>query len=216
LIRTDFSISTFKGGYDENFQYVLSCLRTDTHIAVDAALPLDRIESYLNGPLKAILITHTHGDHIAFIHEYLDAFPNMLMVIHKRSAGRIKALNVHFTNDNEKIQIGELLIHTLHTPGHFPDSSCYVLENIVFTGDTLFVGRTGRTVGEGSDISMLYHSVYKKLLILPQESVIYPGHDYGDSPTISISKNIKISPLLQAENERDFIKRMAAYEASRN
>ncbi|MFQ6678541.1 MAG: MBL fold metallo-hydrolase [Fidelibacterota bacterium] len=216
MIKTDFSISTFKGGYDENFQYILACLRTNTFIAVDAALPLDQIESCLSGyPLAAMLITHTHGDHIAFIDEYLDTYPNMLVIVHKMSAERIQALNVYPTIDNEKIQIGQLNLHILHTPGHFPDSSCYVLENIVFTGDTLFVGRTGRTVSQGSNTRLLYQSVYEKLLTLPLDNVIYPGHDYGQFPTISIRKNVEISPLLQAKNEQDFIKRMASYEANR-
>lgn len=215
MINTDFSINSFKGGYDDNFQYILTCLRSRTQIAVDGALPLDTVEQSLNGPLSAMLITHTHGDHIAFIDEYLDAYPKLLIIIHEQSAGRISAVNVHPTHDGEQIQMGELNIHVLHTPGHFPDSSCYTLENIVFTGDTLFVGRTGRTVGQGSDTGQLYHSVYEKLLTLHQDTVIYPGHDYGQSPTISIGKNMDISPLLQAANEQDFIERMAAYEASR-
>ncbi len=215
MINTDFSIHSSKGGYDDNFQYILTCIRSNAQIAVDAALPLDTVKPYLNGAFVAMLITHTHGDHIAFIDEYLEAYPKLLIIIHEQSAGRISAVNVHSTYDGEQILIGELNIHVLHTPGHFPDSSCYALENIVFTGDTLFVGRTGRTVGQGSNTGQLYHSVYEKLLTLPQDSVIYPGHDYGQSPTISIRKNIEISPLLQATNEQDFIERMASYEASR-
>jgi len=215
MINTDFSINSFKGGYDDNFQYILTCLRSQAQVAVDAALPLDKAEPFINGPLAAMLITHTHGDHIAFIDEYLDAYPDLLIIIHEQSAGRIRAVNVHPTFDGEQIQIGKLNINALHTPGHFPDSSCYTLENIVFTGDTLFVGRTGRTVRQGSDAGKLYHSVYEKLLTLPQDTVIYPGHDYGQSPTISIAENINISPLLQAANEQDFLERMAAFEASR-
>ena len=61
----------------------------------------------------------------------------------------------------------------------------------------------------------MYHSVYDKILSLHGNTLIYPGHDYGEKPTISIKENIKISPLLQAKSEKDFIERMAAYEANR-
>ncbi len=216
MINTDFAIRSFKGGYDDNFQFILTCLQSRAQMCVDAALPFETVRPFINGAFVAMLITHTHGDHIAFIDEYLEAFPELLIIVHEDSAGRISALNVHPALDGEQIQVGQLLIDVLHTPGHFPDSCCYKLENVIFTGDTLFVGRTGRTVGQGSDTGKLYRSVYDKLLTLPQDTIIYPGHDYGRSPTISLAKNIEISPLLQAANEQDFIERMAAFEASRN
>ena len=215
MINTDFTIRSFKGGYDDNFQYILTCMQSRAQIAIDAALPLNTLRPFLNGAFVAMLITHTHGDHIAFIDEYLEEFPELLIIIHEKSSGRISAVNVHPTQDEEQIQIGQLNIDILHTPGHFPDSSCYKLENVIFTGDTLFVGRTGRTISQGSDTGELYQSVYSKLLTLPQDTIIYPGHDYGKTPTISIKKNIEVSPLLQAANEQDFIERMAAFEASR-
>jgi len=210
MINTDFAIRSFKGGYDDNFQFILTCMQSRAQITIDAALPLEIVRPFINGAFVAMLITHTHGDHIAFIDEYLEEFPELLVIIHESSAGRISAVNVHPTQDGEQIQIGRLNINVIHTPGHFPDSSCYKLENVIFTGDTLFVGRTGRTISQGSDTGELYHSVYNKLL-----TIIYPGHDYGQSPTITMAKNIEISPLLQAANEQDFIERMAAFEASR-
>jgi len=190
-------------------------MQSRAQIAVDAALPLGEIQPFIHGAFVAILITHTHGDHIAFIDEYLSAYPELLVIIHEKSSGKVSAVNVHPTQDGEQIQIGELNIDVMHTPGHYPDSVCYKMENIIFTGDTLFVGRTGRTISRGSDTAELYESVYSKLLTLPLDTIIYPGHDYGQSPTISIEKNIEISPLLQAANEQDFIERMAAFEASR-
>ena len=87
--------------------------------------------------------------------------------------------------------------------------------NIVFTGDTLFVGRTGRTISDNASTKELYYSIYDKILSLPSNTLIYPGHDYGEKPTISLEENIKISPLLQAKSEKDFIERMANYEANR-
>ena len=131
MINTDFAIRSFKGGYDDNFQFILTCMQSRVQITIDAALPLEIVRPFINGAFVAMLITHTHGDHIAFIDEYLEEFPELLVIIHESSAGRISAVNVHPTQDGEQIQIGRLNINVIHTPGHFPDSSCYKLENVI-------------------------------------------------------------------------------------
>jgi glyoxylase-like metal-dependent hydrolase (beta-lactamase superfamily II) len=77
------------------------------------------------------------------------------------------------------------------------------------------VGRTGRTISKGSDTRTLYRSVYDTIMELPDQTIIYPGHDYGPKMTITLKDNIAISPLLQAEDEDDFVQRMADYEADR-
>ena len=112
--------------------------------------------------------------------------------------------------------MGQLTVEILYTPGHYNDSICYYIDGVLFTGDTLFVGRTGRTISKGSDIKKLYKSVYGTILDLPESTMIYPGHDYGPKMSITIKENISISPLLRAEDEDDFIKRMAQYEATRS
>ena len=117
--------------------------------------------------------------------------------------------------DNSIFRLGSLEIKIIHTPGHYYDSVCFLVENVIFTGDTLFIGRTGRTLSKGSNTSDLYNSVYKKLLNLPGDTIIYPGHNYGSKPTMTISENIKISNLLQASGEKDFIDRMKNYEKTR-
>lgn len=216
MVNTDFSIRSFKGGYDQNFLYLLSCMRTGAQVVVDPALPLKTIQPFLHGSITAVLVTHTHGDHIAYLDEYIKKYPDCLVIVHEISSGMINASNVHPAQDHEQIRIGELEINIIFTPGHYFDSLCFLVENVLFTGDTLFVGRTGRTISSRSDIKKLFRSVYLKLLTLPHHTIIYPGHDYGQSPTISLQKNIQISPLLQAKNEQDFIQRMALYEASRN
>ena len=77
------------------------------------------------------------------------------------------------------------------------------------------MGRTGRTINKRSDTRTLYSSIYKTIMELPDQTIIYPGHDYGPKMTISLKDNIALSPLLQAEDEDDFVQRMADYEASR-
>jgi glyoxylase-like metal-dependent hydrolase (beta-lactamase superfamily II) len=89
------------------------------------------------------------------------------------------------------------------------------LDSILFTGDTLFVGRTGRVISAKSDIAALYDSVYNKILTMDGNTRIYPGHDYGEEPTVTLKENIKISHLLQARNLKDFEQRMDEFENTR-
>ena len=82
MINTDFAIRSFKGGYDDNFQFILTCMQSRAQITIDAALPLEIVRPFINGAFVAMLITHTHGDHIAFIDEYLEEFPELLIPAH--------------------------------------------------------------------------------------------------------------------------------------
>ena len=215
MIETDFSIRTFRGGYDNNFSYLISCMKTGIQFLIDAAISLDKIKPYINQPLSALLITHTHGDHIAHLNDILDEYPNAKYIGYKNLIHKSNKYEFSPVNDQDRILLGKINIKIIYTPGHFPDSLCYVMENIIFTGDTLFVGRTGRTISTNASTKELYYSIYDKILSLPGNTLIYPGHDYGEKPTISLKENIKISPLLQAKSEKDFIERMANYEANR-
>ena len=217
MAETDFSIRSFKGGYDDNLTYLVSCMRTGNQFLVDASIQLKQIDGFINKRgLIALFITHTHGDHIAYLDEYLDAFPNLVVMVYKESEHKINCDYIKPVKQNDIVTVGQLTVEILYTPGHYDDSICYYLDGILFTGDTLFVGRTGRTISKGSDIKKLYKSVYDTILDLPESTIIYPGHDYGPKMSITIKENITISPLLRAEDEDDFIKRMAQYEATRS
>ena len=215
MTETDFSIRTFRGGYDDNFTYLVSCMQTGTQFIIDAAIPLHKIKPYIHTKIHAVLITHTHGDHTSHLDEILNEFPDAKYIGYENLVNQNSKFEFSPVNDKDRILLGKLSIDVIYTPGHFPDSVCYLMENIIFTGDTLFVGRTGRTISAKSSTNDLYHSVYDKILSLPSNTLIYPGHDYGEKPNISLADNIKISPLLQAKSEKDFIDRMAYYEANR-
>ena len=217
MANADFAIRSFKGGYDDNFQYLLTCMQSRAQIAVDAALPLGEIRPFIHGAFVAIIITHTHGDHVAYIDEYLKAYPELLVIIHEESSGTVSAINVHPTQDGEQIQVGQLNIEVMHTPGHYPDSVCFwnKKENCLFTGDTMFVGRTGRTIGAKSNISHLYNSIYHKILPLPEQTVIYPGHHYGYTPSVTLKENIGLSNFFQCKTKEEFISVMEEYEKNR-
>lgn len=214
--KSNFSIQSFEGGYDKNYSYLLTCLEAIGSIIVDASLELSRLQPFIKTTPAAILITHSHHDHIKHINKYIEAYPEIKVIGHPKSKlNNTPEINYLPMKDNSVFKLGSLEIKTIHTPGHYYDSVCFLVENIIFTGDTLFIGRTGRTLSKGSNISDLYNSVYKKLLTLPGSTIIYPGHNYGSKPTMTISENIKISNLLQASGEKDFIDRMKNYEKTR-
>jgi len=213
---TDYSIRSFKGGYDKNLTYLVTCMRTSNQFLIDASVPLSNVKPFINQRgLITLFITHTHPDHIAYIEEFVDAFPNLVTIVHQDSQDKIHCNYVKPVKDNDIISVGQLNLEIMYTPGHYPDSICYLLDDVLFTGDTLFVGRTGRTIDSKSDIKKLYQSVYHKILNLPIKTIIYPGHDYGPRASISLKENILISPLLRAEDEKDFIKKMKEYELKR-
>ena len=214
-INSDFSVQTFKGGFDNNFSYIITCLRTGYEIIIDAAIELDKLQPFLKSIPSVLFITHTHHDHIKYINSYIKNFPSISIAGNSKSKNNYGSDRFISVNDNTTIKIGYLEILIIHTPGHYFDSICYLVENVLFTGDTLFVGRTGRTISDGSNIEDLYESVYNKLLKLPGDTHIYPGHDYGEVPSISLKENKKISDLLQAENKEEFINKMIHYEKNR-
>ena len=208
-------IWTFEGGFDENLTYLFSDGPSPDTAIVDAAVPLSALQSTIdeNGlsPVK-LLVTHTHFDHTAHLDEYAAAFPKTEVCVMNGSG---QWSNDRSLADGDTIKVGNLTVTALHTPGHTQDSACFLVEDALFSGDTIFVGRTGRTIAAGSDTRQLYRAISEKLLSLPVETVIYPGHDYGPVQKISLKENIEMSPLLQATDEDDFVRRMDDYEKSR-
>ena len=214
--KSNFSIQSFEGGYDKNFSYLLTCLDTISCIIIDASLESRKIEPFIKSRPTAMLITHSHHDHIKYINEYIEKYPEIKVIGHPKSKlNNSSEINYLPMSDNSIFKLGSLEIKIIHTPGHYYDSVCFLVKNVIFTGDTLFIGRTGRTLSKGSNISDLYNSVYKKILNLSGDTIIYPGHNYGSKPTMTISENIKISDLLQASGEKDFIHKMKNYEQTR-
>ena len=208
-------IWTFEGGFDNNFTYLFSDGDSPEAAIVDASVPLNSLKSTIDKnsltPSK-LLVTHTHFDHTAHLDEYISAYPKA-EVCAMESSNRWE--NEKSLSDGDTFHVGGLNIKAIHTPGHTQDSTCFHVKDALFSGDTIFVGRTGRTIGAGSNARQLYRSLSKKLLNLNGETKIYPGHDYGYVKNIPLKENIEMSPLLQATDEEDFVKRMEEYERSR-
>tara|TARA_B100001996_G_C18661183_1_gene593160 strand:+ start:1142 stop:1804 length:663 start_codon:yes stop_codon:yes gene_type:complete len=213
---TDFSIRTLIGGYDNNFTYIITCNITRRQIIIDASVKWEMVKPYINSYPITLVITHTHKDHIAYLKEFALARPNLKIIGHQNSEKLFSNYNFQLIQDSQSFNIGQINIEAIYTPGHYFDSICYLIGNVLFTGDTLFVGRTGRVLSPKSNIVDLYDSVYNKLLLLPHNTRIYPGHNYGKKKSITIGDNIKISPLLQANNFNDFKLKMTEYEKMRS
>jgi len=109
------------------------------------------------------------------------------------------------------IEIGSFSLRVLYTPGHSKDSICLMLDNqLIFTGDTLFVGNCGRTDLPGSDPAEMYHSLFDRLGKLDDKLIVYPGHNYGSMPTSTIGHEKKTNYLLQPRSKQEFLEFMAA------
>ena len=212
------NIKCFQGGFDKNFSYLMWCDKTKLAAIVDPAVEINQIiesinENNLN--LIKIFITHTHHDHIAYLEDFMYLFSNIEVLCSKKTNKH--SFHPHVLSDNEIVSLGEEIIICLDTPGHYHDSMCFWNKkcNLLFTGDTMFVGRTGRTISTTSNIKQLYHSIYNILLKLPQETIIYPGHNYGYTKTISIKNNIICSDFFTCKSFEQFVSTMDKFESQR-
>tara|TARA_B100000686_G_C16663985_1_gene902585 strand:- start:246 stop:887 length:642 start_codon:yes stop_codon:yes gene_type:complete len=212
------NIQSFQGGYDKNFSYIVWCPQTKLAAIIDPSTEVTPIIEYIENNdliLSKILVTHTHHDHIAYLNDFLNLFQNLIVYCY------YKPLNMKNQfiglQDNELVMVGNHTLTTIYTPGHLIDSICFWSKdaNVVFTGDTMFVGRSGRVKSPSSDIKQLYHSIYKKLLTLPKNTMIYPGHHYGCYPCITIQKNIELFNFFSCHTLSEFVFVMENFEKNR-
>ena len=211
-------IKSFEGGYDKNLSYLIWCDSTKSASIVDPAVEIDNIISEINKnnlTLKSLFITHSHHDHILYLNHFIKKYPSVIIYININS--EFKHPNIKGVKNNQKVQIGNSTIQCIGTPGHFYDSMCFwnKKSKILFTGDTVFVGRTGRVVSHRSNIEDLYNSIYKIILKLPFNTIIYPGHNYGFKKHISIKDNISTSNFFKSKNLKEFINTMEKFEKNR-
>jgi len=213
------NVKRFQGGYDKNFCYVVSCDETKMAAIIDPSVEINPVIEYIesnNLILDKVLITHTHHDHIYYLGDFINLYP--LMKVYASVKARLpKTVDFKKIEHNDVVMVGKHFILSLFTPGHYIDSICYWVksQNIIFTGDTMFVGRTGRTISSGSNLKDLYYSTYDILLKLPSDTVIFPGHHYGFRKNITLRENMKLSNFFQCKSFSEFDKVMQNFEKSR-
>ncbi len=173
-------------GAMDNFSYLVGCEKTRKAMVIDPGGDVDKILSAAHNEgltIEIILNTHGHGDHTAG-NTALKSRTKARVLIHSADAGSIQA-DGHLT-DGDRLRVGDLTFEVIHTPGHTPGGVCLYAGGHLFTGDTLFVGDSGRTDLPGGDRPSLGASI-RRLMELPDDTVVWPGHDYGPTPSSTLS-----------------------------
>jgi len=173
-------------GNMDNFCYLVGCEKTRKAVVVDPGADVERIVAEAkkeNLDIETIVNTHGHGDHTAGS-AALKARTGARVLIHALEAAAVPDADVRLSGD-EDLQVGAITFKVIHTPGHTPGGICLYAEGNLFTGDTLFVGDSGRTDLKGGHRPTLGASI-RRLMTLPDDTVVWPGHDYGPSPSSTI------------------------------
>lgn len=186
------------GGFDNNFSYFVNDGVSKEIAVVDPAGDMDDMlaEIYANKfQPSAVLLTHSHPDHVEGVEALLQKY-KIPVYMHMNARGRVEVPQEleRFVNDGNTISIGKLSVEVMYTPGHIDDAVCYYISKEhatdgtpkLITGDTLFVEGCGRTDLPHSNIKDLYNSL-ERLKKLPDDTLIYCGHDYGPKPVSDIA-----------------------------
>ena len=147
------------------------------------------------------LDTHVHADHVTALGD-LRAATSCATLMGEQS--RAECVSRKFS-DGERIKLGELELHALYTPGHTDDSYSFAMKDRVFTGDTLLIRGTGRTDFQNGDPSAEYDSLFGRLLKLPEQTLVYPGHDYKGWTVSTIGEERAHNPRLRVQSKEDYV-----------
>ena len=196
------------------FCYLIGDEKTRTCALIDPAFDTDRILAEAHRfkyRASHIINTHGHSDHTAG-NQAIKAATGARLLIHQLDADRLgKVLHSAFSRilggkgsprpdrrlrDDDIVRIGGTEIKVIHTPGHSPGSICLYANGHLFTGDTLFVGAVGRIDLPGGSRLQMRMSFQDKIFTLPEETIVWPGHDYGPAPTSTLGREKKTNPFI--------------------
>jgi glyoxylase-like metal-dependent hydrolase (beta-lactamase superfamily II) len=194
-------------GLLQNFCEILFCPETREAAIVDPAWEVDRLlkEAEARGlRVTTVLVTHTHNDHIEGVAE-LVAKTGAAVVVSPREAERVRrdAKTLVDAVEGRDVAIGRCGVRVLDTPGHTVGGTCFLADGYIVTGDLLFVGGCGRTDFQGGDTATMWRSL-QRVAGLPEETRVYPGHDYGATPTSTIGHELETNPYLRCQTYEDF------------
>ena len=161
--------------------------------------------------LVKVIDTHIHADHVTGASK-LKNNTNCSTVMGENSPAETVDIRL---KDEETIEIDQLKIKALYTPGHTSDSYSFLMNNYLFSGDTLLINGTGRTDFQNGSSKDAYNSLFKKLLKLPEETILYPGHDYNGKKSSTIGNEKKFNPRLQVDSVDQYIEIMSNLKLSK-
>ena len=208
-----------------NFVYLIGDRETGDAVAVDPAYGVQELVEILDADglrLRGVLATHWHPDHLGgdlMGHSIrgaaeLTAKVPAKIVVHKaevpfvhRVTG-LSASDLTAVEGGDEVMVGNLKVTLVHTPGHTPGSQCFLVGNALVSGDTLFIGSCGRVDLPGSDPEDMYRSL-GTLAQLPDQTILFPGHNYADRPRSTIGDEKRTNMMLRFKSLGDFLSVMS-------
>ena len=191
------------------FTYLIASSKGREAIIIDPVLEnvYEYIEllNQLDLKLVKVIDTHIHADHVTGASK-LKNETNCQTIMGEYTPADVVDFKV---KDGEEIKIDQLKIKAIYTPGHTSDSCSFLLNNQLFSGDTLLINGTGRTDFQNGSPKDAYNSIFNKLLKLPEETLLYPGHDYNGKKVSTLGKEKKFNPRLQVSSEDQYIEIMS-------
>ena len=201
----------FKQLFDKascTYTYLVASAKGREALIIDPVL--ENVDNYiillneLNLKLVKVIDTHIHADHITGASKLKDQTKCITIMGDHTPADAVEIK----VKDEEIIKLDQLKIKALHTPGHTSDSFSFLMNDYLFSGDTLLINGTGRTDFQNGSAKEAYNSIFNKLLKLPEKTLLYPAHDYNGEKVSSIGKEKKFNPRLQVNSENEYIEIM--------
>tara|TARA_B100001029_G_scaffold133317_1_gene112205 strand:+ start:1251 stop:1943 length:693 start_codon:yes stop_codon:yes gene_type:complete len=190
------------------YTYIIASDRGREALIIDPVL--EKTEEYLkilqelDLKLVKVIDTHIHADHITALNE-LSKRTNCTKIMGEQSKSEVVDLKV---KEDDKIEIDKIELKTIYTPGHTDCSYSFLMNDRVFTGDTLLINGTGRTDFQNGSAKTQYDSLFNKLLKLPEKTIVYPAHDYNGKKFSTIGDEKNNNPRLQVDSVDQYIEIM--------
>src|SRR6476469_6548653 len=187
------------------YTYLLASRHGGEALIIDPVL--ERIDRYcqllreLDLRLVKAVDTHLHADHVTGLGELRDR-THCVTIMGEQSKADVVAMRVA---EGDRVQIEGLSLDVIYTPGHTDDSYSYLLDDRVFTGDTLLIRGTGRTDFQNGDPRQQYDSIFNKLLKLPESTLVFPAHDYKGETVSTIGEEKTFNPRLQVKSVDEYV-----------
>ncbi len=196
----------------ENFVYLIGDPQTRQAVVVDPAWQVDsvlKIADTAEYKIIGALVSHHHYDHTNGLEELLSSH-DIPIYVHREDVPYLKigTSSVVKSSHGDEITLGSVRIRLLHTPGHTPGSQCFHVHNHLVSGDTLFIQGCGRCDLPGGDAEAMYYTLTQKLMRMPEDTVLLPGHNYAPVPSITLGEAKIHNPYLKtaATSLKDFLR----------